>query len=108
MSTAIREREAGLDGVFAGLGDKLRDLESAVGRQEERFHAIMEIGRALGSTLDLDELLALVMEKVTALMEADRSTLFLIDEDTGEIWSKIAQGSRVKEIRLPLGKGIAG
>jgi adenylate cyclase len=34
--------------------------------------------------------------------------LFLIDSKTGELWSKVAQGSEVKEIRVPRGKGIAG
>ncbi len=48
------------------------------------------------------------MDKVTSLMEADRSTLFLVDDERGEIWSKIAQGPRIREIRLPVGKGIAG
>jgi signal transduction histidine kinase len=41
-------------------------------------------------------------------MEAERSTLFLYDEEKGELWSKIAQDSEIKEIRLKLGEGIAG
>lgn len=94
------------EGLFKGLADQIRALEHAVSRQEERFQAVMEIGRAIGSTLDLDELLALVMDKVTLLLDAERSTLFLVDPQTGELWSKIAQSA--KEIRLPPGRGVAG
>src|SRR6185312_8468579 len=100
-----RTLESG-DGLFKGLADQIHQLEHAVTRQEERFQAVMDIGRALGSTLDLDELLALVMNKVTLLLGAERSTLFLVDKETGELWSKIAQSA--KEIRLPAGRGIAG
>lgn len=75
---------------------------------QERFRAILEVARLISSTLDLDELLRLVMDRVTSAMEADRSTLFLVDDEKGEIWSKIAQGTQLREIRLPIGKGIAG
>ena len=103
--TLARTLESG-DGLFKGLADQIHQLEHAVTRQEERFQAVMDIGRALGSTLDIDELLALVMSKVTLLLGAERSTLFLVDKATGELWSKIAQSA--KEIRLPPGRGIAG
>jgi len=94
------------EGIFQGLADHMRQLQRAVGRQEERFQAVMDIGRAIGSTLDVDELLELVMRKVTLLLGVERSTLFLVDPDTGELWSKIAQSA--EEIRLPAGRGIAG
>src|SRR4051812_17254767 len=103
--TLARPLEAG-DGLFKGLAEQIHQLEHAVTRQEERFQAVMDIGRAIGSTLDLDELLALVMDKVTLLLNAERSTLFIVDPQTGELWSKIAQSA--KEIRLPAGRGIAG
>jgi len=60
------------------------------------------------ATLDLDTLLILIMNKITESMEAERSTLFLYDEERKELWSKIAQESEIKEIRLKLGEGIAG
>jgi HD-GYP domain-containing protein (c-di-GMP phosphodiesterase class II) len=57
---------------------------------------------------DLDTLLALVMKRVTTVLEAERSSLFLVDHDTNELWSRIAQESEISEIRFPVGKGIAG
>jgi signal transduction histidine kinase len=94
--------------LFKGLADQIQQLQRAVSDQEGRFGAVMEIGRAIGSTLDLDELLELVMTKVTLLMAAERSTLYLVDDATGELWSKVAQGEKAREIRLPKGRGLAG
>jgi len=83
-------------------------LEETVKSQDARFACIAEIGSALGSTFDLDELLIIVMEKITELMQAERSTLFLLDDNGQELWSKITQGVRNTEIRLRIGEGIAG
>lgn len=83
-------------------------LERALAREQEKLRALQDIGSALGSTLDLDELLILVLDRVSRLMDADRSTLYLLDEDTGELWSKVAQGEETHEIRLRVGEGIAG
>jgi signal transduction histidine kinase len=48
------------------------------------------------------------MEETTRAMEADRSTLFLLDRDRGELWSKVALGLRHQEIRFKSHLGIAG
>lgn len=77
-------------------------------RERKKLRALQEIGVLLGSTLDLNELLTLVLARVSDLMEAERSTLYLLDEDTGELWSKVAQGELVHEIRLKVGEGLAG
>jgi signal transduction histidine kinase/putative methionine-R-sulfoxide reductase with GAF domain len=69
---------------------------------------MQEISSALGATIQLDELLVLIMEKITKLMDAERSSLFLLDEETGELWSKVSQGIVDQEIRLQPGEGIAG
>jgi len=84
------------------------DVRRALEREREKLKALQDIGAALGSTLDLNELLVLVLDRVSRLMEADRSTLYLLDEDTGELWSKVAQGEATHEIRLRVGEGLAG
>lgn len=76
--------------------------------QESRFRSMMEIGLALSSIFDLDELLTVIMSKITELMQAERSTLFLLDDETGELWSKVSQGVINTEIRVGMGEGIAG
>ncbi|MEZ4460988.1 MAG: GAF domain-containing protein [bacterium] len=87
---------------------RVAELEAQVRAQDARFACIAEIGSALGSTFDLDELLHIVMEKITELMQAERSTLFLLDDNGDELWSKVTQGVRNTEIRLRVGEGIAG
>ena len=72
----------------------------------EKLIVLLEVGRRLASNMDLDSLLELIIEQATQVMNADRSSLFLVDKKTNELWSKIAQGT--DEIRFPVGKGIAG
>src|SRR5688500_7014964 len=79
-------------------------------RHEKQLHAVMEIAWTLRSTLEIDSLLPTIMEKVTALMRADRSTFFVVDAARGELWSKVLQaaGQLPREIRLRIGDGLAG
>lgn len=75
---------------------------------DARVQAIFELGRALGGSFDIDEILNLGMQRISEVLDAERSTLFLLDESRNEIWSRVAQGTGRVEIRLPLGTGIAG
>src|SRR5436190_16370045 len=75
---------------------------------DRRRDALLQIGLAIGSAVEIDALLDVVMGHVTALLSAERSTLYLVDRRRAEIWSKVLQGGGLREIRLPLGEGIAG
>ena len=83
-------------------------LQNVVERERAKLRALQDISAALGSTLDLGELLEMILDRISEVMEADRSTLYLLDEETDELWSKIAQGDDVVEIRLRPGEGLAG
>jgi len=76
--------------------------------EEKKVRAMADIGIAMSSVVDIDILLDIIMRKVTDLMEAERSTLFLVDTERGELYSKLAQGITIREIRLKIGEGIAG
>jgi K+-sensing histidine kinase KdpD len=69
---------------------------------------MQQIGKTLSSVLDRDRLLVLIMDEVTRLMGAERGTLYIVENEKGELWSKIAQKAEIKEIRLKIGVGIAG
>lgn len=69
---------------------------------------LLDAIQALSRELDLTHLLQTIMDKASRLLNADRSSLFVVDEERGELWSKIAQGLEVREIRVPIGQGIAG
>lgn len=83
-------------------------LQNVVERERAKLRALQDISAALGSTLDLGELLEMILDRISEVMEADRSTLYLLDEETDELWSKVAQGDDVVEIRLRPGEGLAG
>ena len=91
-----------------GQGGGATALRAELRAEQKKLVLVREIGQALSSALDLDGLLALIMEKITLLMEADRSTLYLVSDDGAELWSKVVQGGEVLEIRLKVGEGIAG
>ncbi len=75
---------------------------------EAKLAAVRDIGAALASSLGLDALFERIVPNVSRLMSAKRTTLFLYDAGAHEIWSKVAQGNDVQEIRLHLGQGLAG
>jgi phosphoserine phosphatase RsbU/P len=77
-------------------------------RQARNLNALLRVSKALASEIRLDDLLQVIVEKAAEVMDADRATLFLYDESRNELWSKTTQRLEIKEIRLPLGVGIAG
>ncbi|HEY8039739.1 MAG TPA: GAF domain-containing sensor histidine kinase [Polyangiaceae bacterium] len=90
------------------LDVRLAETERALAREIRVSKALREVGTALGTTLDLDQLLELILDKITDAVEADRATLYLLDENNDELVSRIAQGEDVRSIRLKVGHGIAG
>ena len=91
-----------------GASDPVRSLEAALRHEQKKVALVQEVSRALSESGDLDTLLNLIIAKVTELMDADRSTLYLVTEDGGWLWSKVVQGDERVEIRLEVGEGIAG
>lgn len=73
--------------------------------QEMEF---LDIVSDVTSEINLHNLLAKVMGEATRMLNADRSTLFLNDEKTNELWSMVGSGLDSVEIRLPNHLGIAG
>jgi sigma-B regulation protein RsbU (phosphoserine phosphatase) len=84
------------------------DLRQEIEELGRKLRFLMEATKALASTLDLGELLGRILDVAKTQADAERGTLFLVDEKTEEIWSLIAHGLEQREIRLPLGRGIAG
>ncbi|MGM0598460.1 MAG: HD domain-containing phosphohydrolase [Candidatus Rifleibacteriota bacterium] len=81
--------------------------------QMEEMAALLEVGRVVSSTLDLKELLTKIMKTATKVMRCETSTVYLIDEQTNELYFHLVQGdpdvgAKLQEIRLPMGTGLAG
>lgn len=72
---------------------------------------IIEITAALNSTLNLDELLQLIMSSASELLNAETSSLLLLDEESGDLVIHVATGApgeQVERRHVPAGQGIAG
>ena len=72
--------------------------------REERISAALRGRGCHGTTLDLDQLLELILEKITDLLQADRATLYLPDEARGELVSRIAVGDAIRSVRMRVGE----
>ena len=86
------------------MSPEVADLKRQLSRQQH----LLDASYALHTTLDLDELLMLILDAARRGVHADRGTVFLLSDDRTEIWSRVLQGDKNLEIRLPVGKGIAG
>lgn len=77
----------------------------AAREQELRF---LDVVADVTSDIDLGTMLLKVVTEAAKMLEADRATLFLNDEKTNELFSRVAMGESVGEIRMPNHLGIAG
>jgi adenylate cyclase len=96
----------------ASIGIILETCQSfyMAARNQRGAAALLKATASLGQSLDLEATLRLVMDQARDLMQADRSTLFMLSKETGELWSKVAtaDGDTLVEIRIPANRGIAG
>lgn len=70
--------------------------------------SLVKIGRSITAVTDIDVLLKVIAEETRIAIQADRCTVFLLDKEKNELWSKVALGMDSKEIRFPADKGLAG
>ncbi len=88
--------------LFQTAADQIAERQ----RLRELLAKLIAIASDLTSELDFDRLFPMIIGEVTAVMGAERSSLYVIDWDCREIWTKVAEG--IPPIRLPFGKGISG
>lgn len=76
-----------------------------------KLEQLIEAAKSLNSTLNLNELLDMLVDFALRITDGDRGTVYIIDDATQEMWTRVAKGldglSRVT-IRMPIGKGVAG
>ena len=109
-------------GKFARADQELLEamtMQAAVALQGAQFIEKMQCSRAqemefldvvadVTSEIDLGTLLRKVMSEATKMLQAERSTLFLNDDKTNELWSLVGEGIGATQIRFPNHLGIAG
>ena len=65
-----------------------------------RTELLLQISRKIAGLKSLEEILWTLIEFVTNELDADRGTLFLNDNETNELYSRVAQGDLTREIRI--------
>lgn len=63
--------------------------------------SLVKIGRSISAVTDIDILLKVIAEETKIAIQADRCTVFLLDKEKNELWSKVALGMDSQEIRFP-------
>jgi len=76
-------------------------------RASEKLHSILKICREMNCAKDLSSLLDLIARESARLLDADRASIFLLDREKEELWSKVALGSD-EILRFDSSLGIAG
>ena len=73
----------------------------------DRFVTLLDICQRINSEKNFDDLLNIIATEAAKLVDAERSTIFLIDAKKGELWAKVALGTS-EVIRFDSRMGIAG
>jgi Nif-specific regulatory protein len=74
---------------------------------DDKLAAILAICQKMNSERDLGSLLDLIAREATHLLDCDRASIFLLDRERSELWSKVALGS-AEILRFDAAEGIAG
>lgn len=76
--------------------------------QEDPLIALLKVGRTIAVETNIDTLLTIIAQEIKQALNADRCTVFLLDEEKHELWSKVALGLEMQEIRFASNLGLAG
>lgn len=110
LSLSERQVLTSCSRIIAGLDSIIEQL-AVTQRSLEQLTFLHETSRALTSTLDLPRVLDNTMELATDILDAQASTLMLIDEATNELLFDIPYGEKrelLRSYRMPMSEGIAG
>lgn len=99
-----------LEGVTAQAAISLQNAQGMeeMEKSREKEMQFLDIVSDVTAEIELGSLLQRVMLESTNMLNADRATLFLNDTKTNELFSRVAMGDGIGEIRLPNDAGIAG
>ena len=76
--------------------------------KDDALLALLQVGRTIAIETNIDSLLTIIAQQIQQALQADRCTVFLLDDEHNELWSKVALGLEMQEIRFSASKGLAG
>ncbi|MBI4619444.1 MAG: chemotaxis protein CheW [Desulfobacterales bacterium] len=91
------------------LEEKVQVLTEEIVRNYEELSLLYDLSETFSSTLDIDIIVELVIEKSMEVIDAQNGSVMLLDEHRGYLYLKRNQGRAVKDdFTLKVGEGIAG
>ncbi len=96
---------------FSGVERRRNSVVKVSQREAGEVAVFQELGKALTSSLQLDQVLRTIMEKIDEFLRPDTWSLLLVDEAKQELHFELAVGKgaqALKDIRIKVGQGIAG
>jgi diguanylate cyclase (GGDEF)-like protein len=96
---------------FGGLERRRNPAVKVEQREVGEVAVFHELGKALTSSLQLDQVLRTIMEKIDEFLRPDTWSLLLVDETKQELYFELAVGKgaqALKDVRIKMGQGIAG
>ena len=101
----LTEYLSNLEDIIKGLNNGNLYIAS---KNNDPLSALVKIGQAVAAEKDINQLLFTIAEEARDAVQADRCTVFLYDNETDELWSKVALGLGSNEIRFNASQGLAG
>jgi Nif-specific regulatory protein len=80
-------------------------------KRRRELETILRFTALINSSLKIEDVLNYAMAWAEEFMDAEASTIYELDEDTNELFIRIARGEKkapVERIRFELGQGISG
>ena len=107
---AKRRTAKGVKAAQPAAKRKAAATTGPIGRatKSDRAELLLSVSNRLAAHQTLDEQLETLVEMVTSVLGAERGSLFLNDPQSGELYSRVAQGDIRREIRLLNHVGVAG
>lgn len=97
-----------LSPILAMQNRQVRELRLL---NSEKLALVIQIGYIINSTVNLVDVLSLIMKYANIVTDATASTLMLLDDKTGELVFSVPTGpsaEELKDVRIPPGQGVAG
>jgi hypothetical protein len=92
--------------VYIGIENLLKENRSLFGLVM-KLKRIIKAANMMSDSLILHEAMEEIVEQICSCLNCDRATLWIVDEEKEELWTKVAKGSE-ETLRMPWNKGIAG
>lgn len=111
MATEPSTTEAQLRQQLTDAQQQNERLRRQLEREVGTLNNLIQLSTLLNSTLDVGQLLPLIMKSAQDLLDAEACSIMLIDEPTGDLVFEVSLGEKSGEVakqRIPMGQGIAG